>query len=305
MKLNYISVFAILMLFSCTNSGTKEPAAKTPEDGDIKRQLQVYNMQIIDAAKTKSFAKISNLYDEDAMLMAEYHPLIQNKKNIKRYYDEIFDRETLKKYSREIVEVLVFENRVIEIGLFTKILDNSEEFRGKYLTIWKLTNAQQLTLKAQVFGYLHQIEDPTTLLVTDVNTAELNEIETPWEMEAYNALNETNVIDRNPDRSANIYTKDAMYLPFADTIMAGRSTLLKHYQAYYKNPAKIDSIQVWTHDYDVVGDGYIRYTGFYVDWSVPGFSGNTQGAGISYWRRVEDNSLRIHRQIGTHIHKTE
>ncbi|GAA4275840.1 YybH family protein [Aquimarina mytili] len=305
MKLSYISVLVILIFFSCTNSSTKEPDIKTSEDRAIKKQLQQYNIRIIDAAKTKSFTKISDLYADDVMLMAEYHPLIKNKKNIKRYYDEIFDRETLKKYSREIIEITVFEKRVIEIGLFTKILDNAKEYRGKYLNVWKLSNDTQLTLKAQAFGYLHPIEDPNALIVEGINAVKYNAIGIPWEMEAYSALNKTNVMDRIPERSANGYTKDAMYLPFADTIKTGKATLIKHYKEYYKYPVKIDSIQGWTYDYDVVEDGYIRYTGFYVDWSVPEFSGNTQGSGISYWRRVEDNSLRIHRQIGTHIHKKE
>ncbi|GAA4272755.1 nuclear transport factor 2 family protein [Aquimarina gracilis] len=304
MKLNYISVFVILMFFSCTDSGTKQFTTQIPEKRDIRKQLHKYNEQIIDAAITKSFDKISGLYAEDALLMAEFHPLIQNTNNIKGYYNEIFEKESLKKYTREIIEVIVFENRVIEIGLFTKTLSNTKEYKGKYLNVWKLKD-KQLTLKAEAFGYLNHIKNPEALIAANVTVSKPYKVNIPWEMEAYNALNKTNVMDRIPERSANGYTEDAKYLPFADTIKVGKSALLKHYQAYYKNPAKIDSLQVWTYDYDVVDNGYIRYTGFYVDWTVPGFSGNTQGLGISYWQRLEDNTLRIHRQIGTHIHQKE
>jgi hypothetical protein len=235
--------------------------------------------------------------------MAEYNPLIQAKNNIKIYYDTIFIRENIKEYTRQTVDIVTFTDKIIEIGLFTKILENSEKFRGKYFNVWKLNNEGQLKLRAESFGYLHPVENPSTLLVPEASKSKPEAINIPLELDAYNALNETNVIDRIPERSANVYTDDAMYLPFADTIKTGKSDLLKHYTAYYQNPAKIDSIQVVTYAYDEVENGYIRYAGFYVDWSVPGFSGNTTGTGISFWRREKDNTLRMHRQIGLHIHK--
>ncbi|SHJ45345.1 hypothetical protein SAMN04488028_101171 [Reichenbachiella agariperforans] len=297
----YCAVLAVV-LASCIDTESRLPE----EEGAnvlIEEQLLQNSQKMIEAAKTKSFAKISNLYDKEAMLMAEYNPLITTRDNIKVYYEEIFGREDVKTYTRALIDTLVFEDRVIEIGLFTKVLDSSDVYRGKYFNVWKRDSAQHLTLLAEAFGYLHQVEAPSPLVVHSVAKAEVEAITIPWELEAYNALNETNVIDRIPEKSANAYSVDAMYLPFADTIQSGRSVLVQHYQDYYRHPAKIDSIQVIPFAVDTVDNGYIRYAGFYVDWSVPGFSGSTAGTGISYWRREEDRSLRIHRQIGLHIHR--
>jgi ketosteroid isomerase-like protein len=302
MRKYIILTYVLTILSSCENH-TNKNTNESRSSGSVGDFLYEYNQQIIKAAKIKSFDEISDLYDNESFLMAEYNPLIQSINNIKIYYDTIFARENIKEYSRQTVDIVEFTDRIIEIGLFTKILENSEKFSGKYFNVWKIDQEGQLKFRAESFGYLHQVDDPSMLLVPEASKIKPEFIDIPLELDAYNALNETNVIDRNPERSANIYADDAMYLPFADTIKSGKSNLLEHYQAYYQNPAKIDSIEVQTYAYDKVENGFIRYAGFYVDWTVPGFSGNTTGTGISFWRREKDNTLRMYRQIGLHIHK--
>ena len=259
--------------------------------------------KIVDAAKSKEFNKIALWYGDESMLMADYNPLIKSRDNIAIFYDSIFSREELSAYSREIVDVLELSNRVIEIGLFTKTFADFTKLEGKYLTVWQINREGLLEIRAESFGYLHEIDDPTTLLVPEASRSHPEPIDMPWELEAYHALGESNVVDRIAERSANTYTQEGMYLPFADTIKTGRSTLLSHYQAYYKYPVRIDSIQIFAFDYDTIEEGYIKYGGFYVDWSYPGFKGSTKGTGISFWRREQDNSLRIHRQIGLHTYQ--
>lgn len=299
---SYQLLLILALHFACSAPTIQESGdLSTPLD--LEQQISVYNAQIIEAAKTKSFAFISDLYDDQSLLMPEYNPLIQSPKNIQNYYEAIYKREEIETYSRETIDLLNLDNRFIEIGLFTKVLTNGKSYRGKYMNVWRIDEEQQLKLRAASFGYLHQIENPNHLIVKSAAIVPPKPITIPWELEAYNALNERSVIIRNPERSANAYSDDGMYLPFADTIKAGKENLLKHYQAYYHYPAKIDSIQGVTYAYDQVKDGYIRYTGFYVDWQVPGLAGNTIGTGISYWKRAADNSLRIHRQIGLHIHQ--
>jgi ketosteroid isomerase-like protein len=300
---NYILIVLTLAMFSACENSQKESIKEVELTETVETLLHEQNQKIINAAKTKSFNGISDLYNDESLLMAEYNPIIQTNRNIKIYYDTIFARENIIEYTRQTVDIVKCTDRIIEIGLFTKMLENSEIIRGKYFNVWARNNQGQLILRAESFGYLHQVENPSILLVPEASKSKPKAIDIPLELDAYNALNETNVIDRIPKRSANIYAEDAMYLPFADTIKTGKANLLKHYEAYYQNPAKIDSIQVITYAYDEVENGYIRYAGFYVDWSVPGFSGNTTGTGISYWRRENDNTLRMYRQIGLHIHK--
>lgn len=294
-------LLVLLSLFACAGQGPK--GSSNIPSKRVYEQLLENSAQIVDAAKSKEFENIAFWYDDESMLMADYNPMIKSRVNIAIFYDSIFSREELSAYSREIVDVLQLSNRVIEIGLFTKTFADFTKRKGKYLTVWQINSEGLLEIRAESFGYLHEIDDPTRLVVSEASRSHPQPIDMPWELEAYNALGESNVIDRIAERSVSAYTEDGMYLPFADTIKSGKSTLLSHYRAYYEHPVRIDSIQIFAFACDQVEDGYIKYGGFYVDWSFPGFAGNTVGTGISYWRRQEDNSLRIHRQIGLHIYQ--
>lgn len=283
-------------------------AQSTSDHATLKPLLAAKNARLIEAATSQSFDLIRDLYRPDALLMVEYHPLMDEAAEIELYYTTIFKRQKLTHYSRETIEVLPFTKWVMEIGLFRKELADGMVLRGKYINVWARTADGDLALKAEGFGYLHQIEDPVPLIVSGISdTAPPLQarpgLVVPREVKAYSAYNRTSVIDRNPVKSATGYTEDGAYFPYADTLKRGRTALIKHFEAYYFHPAKIDSLETWTYDLDEVSDGYIRYGKFYVDWTVPGFSGNTQGCGISYWKRLPDRSLRIHRQIGMHIHQ--
>ncbi|MHA7059576.1 Cif family virulence factor [Aquimarina sp. M1] len=293
--------FALMIVSSCGNANNKNTDASTPSR-NIENLLDEYNQKMIHAAKTKSFLGIRDLYDKESLLMTDYNPLIVNNNNIKIYYDTMFARQNIEEYRRQTVDVLEFTDKIIEIGLFTKFFENSEKLEGKYLNVWKKNTNGKLTLRAEGFGYLQQVDDPTIFLVAEASTSVLKAITIPRELEAYTVLGKSNVIARVPEKTADAYTDDGMYLPFADTIKTGETVLLNHFKAYYRNPATIDSLELMTYAYDTVDSGYIKYGGFYVSWTVPEFSGDAAGTGISYWRREKDNSLRIHRQIGLHTH---
>ncbi|WP_299901917.1 hypothetical protein [uncultured Aquimarina sp.] len=302
MKRYIVLIFSITTLIACENKENKRTVV-IEKPVTVENMLAKYNQMIIKAGKTNSFEIIQELYDSESLLMTDYNPLIVSDTNIKIYYDTIFNRRSIKEYNRKTLDILEFPKRIIEIGLFTKVFEDAEKVEGKYLNVWKYDGEGKLKLRAEAFGYLKGIEDPTKFLVPEASTTSLDPIKEPRELAAYSALGKSNVRARIPERTADSYTDDAIYLPFADTIKSGKSVLIEHYKGYYKHPATIDSLEVMTYAYDIVEDGYIKYGGFYVDWSVPGYSGNSTGTGISYWRREKDHSLRIHRQIGLHIHK--
>ncbi|MFD2561196.1 hypothetical protein [Aquimarina rubra] len=302
MKIYIVLGLALLTSLTCENAKKKEND-ESKQVRTAENLLQEYNQKISIATKTRSFEVIRDLYDKESLLMTDYNPVIVNHNNIKIYYDTIFARQNIKEYHRQTIDILEFTNRIIEIGLFTKVFENTEKLEGKYFNVWKKNAEGKLKLRAESFGYLKPIEDPTVFLVPEASTTVLNPIQAPRELAAYSALGKNNVIARVPEKTVDSYTDDAIYLPFADTIKTGKSVLLDHYKAYYHNPAKIDSLELITYAYDKVENGYIKYGGFYVEWTVPGFSGSTAGNGVSYWRREKDNSLRIHRQIGLHTYK--
>ena len=82
MRKYILLTFAFAILSSCENQKNKNTNESEPS-GSVANILYEYNQQIIKAAKTKSFDEISDFYDNESFLMAEYNPLIQAKNNIK------------------------------------------------------------------------------------------------------------------------------------------------------------------------------------------------------------------------------
>ncbi|MEZ4885593.1 MAG: hypothetical protein R3E32_12745 [Chitinophagales bacterium] len=304
----YVSIILTLLIvtFSCKEKmESKKNNVVSAED--LKGTVQKLNQSLIEAAKDKDFSKIIDLYMDEAIVLAEYNPLIDGKKQIENYYTEVFKKQNIEAYQKETEELFDFGETVLEIGNFKKKFSDKKYYEGKYFNVWKYKNDGNLLLKAEAFGYYHPIDTPANLRVLSIEEESLGLMprkgkKIPLELDAYDALNENCVRDRDTKKLIETYTEDATYYPFANTKKDGIENLKKHFIDYHKNPVKIDSIQVWTYDYEKVSDGIIQYSKFYVQWTVPGFTGNTQGTGLIFYKRREDNSLKIHRQIGLHIY---
>ncbi|MGB3151700.1 MAG: hypothetical protein WBB27_13655 [Maribacter sp.] len=298
----------ILAAIGCAGDQKKKDATSTVSD--IKGEIQTRNNALIEAAMMKDFNGIADIYAEDALLLAEYNPLIDGKEGIKKFYTEIFERQSPTKYQKETTELFDFGETILEIGTFRKSFPDGENRLGPYWHIWELQADGNLLLRAETFGYFDAIKKPSTMAVDSIEEAVWNlqareGVKIPLEYDAYGALMENIVRDRDTNKMLELYTKDGSYTPYVDTTKAGIANLSRHYYAYHKNPVVIDSIESATYDYIKVPNGVLRFTQFYVEWTVPGFSGMNQGTGMVYWKRQEDNSLKIHRQIGHHIYSKQ
>jgi len=301
---HFLSSTLALLLLGCSVKTADTPTAHSPQ---YAGQLKQLNQHITKAALNKDFQSIAYLYDENTLLLAEYQPMLDGIDLIKQYYNESFQRQDLTDYNRQTMEINDLGAFVLEIGLFDKTFADGRKVRGKYFSNWKKGQDGDLSLRAECFGFFGEPENKEIFRIEDLTDDHpplegRNGLKIPTEMQAYNALGENNVRDRDTKGVVNSYTKDGIYFPFADTAKVGYNELLTHFTGYHAPPAKIDSIEVWTHDFDVIDDGYIRYNKFYVKWTLPnGYTGETAGAGIVYWKRHEDGSLKKHRQVGTHI----
>lgn len=295
----------ISITFSCTNVDKKQEA--TLSDSEVKKKILTLNNALVEAAMSKNFDQVADIYAEDALLLAEYNPLIDGKAGIKKYYTEIFKRQNPRTYKKEMTELFNFGKTVLEIGTFQKFFADQEEQSGPYWNVWELQEEGILLLKSETFGFFDQIENPSTLVVDSIpeciwKMRARENIQIPLEYNAYGALMENIVRDRDTKKLLELYTEDGSYTPYLDTTKAGAINLSTHYYAYHKNPVVIDSIETSTYDYILVPNGVIWHTQFYVEWTVPELSGKNEGTGIVYWKRQDENSLRIHRQIGHHTY---
>jgi hypothetical protein len=77
--------------------------------------------------------------------------------------------------------------------------------------------------------------------------------------------------------------------------------LKPHFFAYSnRGTVTIDAVSCYTFAFENLGEYTLEYAMFKVRWSRPNVSGKTEGKGIRIWKRQEDKSLRLFREIGTH-----
>ena len=282
--------FLILMVTSHFSMLEAKAQEKT------KQALETLNERLIRAALNKDFESVEGLYSDSTILMAEYQPTLDGKLKIAAYYSEIFKRQDLKTYERRTMEVMDFGTLILEIGLFQKELANKEKLKGKYFNSWSRNSNGEFTLRAECFGFFGEPQNKEghrVMPLLDLNEPLIgrNGKKIPKEIQAYNAYGENLVRDRNTMGVVNSYTKDGVYFPFADTAKTGYKELLTHFTQYHSHPVKIDSIEVWTHDYDWVPGGLIKYNKFWVKWTVPdGYTGISSGLAYPIGRRSETNT---------------
>ncbi|MEQ8686192.1 MAG: DUF4440 domain-containing protein [Imperialibacter sp.] len=294
-KFFYLALFAALCFF-CT---TQQPSVPHQDPKELKTQVSQLNERLVEAAKDKNINAVIDRYAADAVLMAEYQPVIKGRKSIAAYYTALFAQQQVISYRKVTTELLDFDSTVLEMGTFTKKLANERGFQGKYWNVWRKTAEGDLLLQAETFGFFHPVDDPSEWVVEGL-PMEPSSVRTTVELDAYNALMENIVRDRDTETIISLFSEDAAYYPFADTTKTGRTGLHQHYTDYHRPPVTIDSIEVWSYDYLEVAEGIIELSQFYVEWSVPNLSGHTQGTGMRYWKRQPDHSLRLHRMIGLH-----
>lgn len=298
-----------VVLISC-NENLDRDTDTIASENNIEKAVEKLNQLLIQATLEKDFDLAKDIYLDSCLLLADYQPMLDGKSQVKAYYEEIFNRQTLTNYTKTTLEVFDFEKLVLEIGTFNKDFSDQESHRGKYFNVWQKSDTGELLLKAEAFGYFKNLDDPEALVVKELKDESIPLLgragkTIPMEIQAYHALGQNRVRDRDTKAVVDSYTPDGVYYPFADSAKTGYEGLLKHFTAYHKNPVKIDSIETWSYDYDLVKDGMIWYSKFYVKWTVPGYTGESSGTGISYWKRTKDNAWKKYRQIGMHIHDAD
>ena len=243
--------------------------------------------------------------------MPEYQLTLAGIGEVATFYKEIFRRQKIRSLKRSIEEFTFLDSTIVEIGTFTKEYTNTGSDslliqNGKYWNIWNAKSHVNYKLKGEVYGYFHPIDHPEALIV-QLHNRQPDEAEIsirkkiPFELKAYNALMEKGVKNRDGILRSMFFMNDARVMPFADSTVNGIEKIRPYLIAYSnRGHVSIDSIMCYTYDFENAGDFILEYDMFKVKWSVPEFSGKTEGKGIRIWKRQEDKSLRLYREIGTH-----
>ncbi len=290
-------------------------AGRTPtvEMETAENELRQLTRQLTDAEIADDLETFLEHYNPDAVSMPEYQLTLEGQDEIGNFYREIFARQKIRSFERVPREYIHLDSMIVEIGTFKKEYSDSTNdsvqiLRGKYWYVWKRKSDTGYKISGESFGFFHHVPHPERMVVlgskTQPDESRLQpKKEIPFELKAYNALMEKGVRTRDGVLRSGFFTGDGSFNPFADTTVTGMAEIKPYLIAYSsRGTVRIDSIMCYTYDFEQEGDLILEYDMFKVKWSVPDFSGRTEGKGIRIWKRQADHSLRLFREIGTHNH---
>jgi ketosteroid isomerase-like protein len=297
-----LMAYAIVLFLFCTSASEK----------DIKKlRITKLSEKLTLAEQEDDLESFLSFYHKNAISMPEYQLLLQGEKEIKSFYKEIFQRQVIKTYKRTPHELIDQGKTIIEIGTFTKQfsnvgVDSVLTQQGKYMNVWEEGEKGEIKLKGEAFGYFHPIEKQE-LLVAELGKEKFEsrnsslDSELPFELMAYNALMEKQVQTRDGNSRSRFYSTNAMIMPFQEPNVTGNEKIKAYLIEYSKRGSvSIDSVAIYTYHYENLKDYKLEYFKFRVQLHSGTYVGKVAGKGIRLWKRVEDGSLRMYREIGTH-----
>jgi ketosteroid isomerase-like protein len=298
------------LVISCSSEPTSEekPAVS-------KEQIQLLTNEMVKAEVNDDLGAFLSFYEPDAISMPEYQPTLDGVGQIEAFYSAIFRRQEVAAYNKEAKEIFELDSLVLEIGRFNKdysvaVADTMLTQQGEYWHVWRKQPDGSLKIEGEAFGFFHPIDNAESLTVAfrddgwnkPINGSREG-VEYPFELRAYNSMMEKGVQTRDGEFRSNYFTEDGAFKPFAEPVVSGMAEIKPYLIAYSKRgQVKIDSVSVFTYDSRYLDGFVLEYDMFRVRWTANDFHGRTEGKGIRLWKRMDDHSLRLFREIGTHNH---
>ena len=134
MKTIYLSLFATLFLYSCS-----QPV----DQAAIKSEIEKVNQEFANAVSARNTDALTQLYTEDARLMFPHMPAVRGRENIKGFFKQSFDAGiTGIKLTTE--EVNATNEFAIEFGRYELFAGEQTIDEGKYLVEWRKVDGKWL-----------------------------------------------------------------------------------------------------------------------------------------------------------------
>lgn len=310
-KTNFICLPLLVALF--TSCSSDRGASDKPMTS--KEEIQSLTTKIVEAEIADDLSSFLSFYKADAISMPEYQPTLDGLPQIEAFYSEIFKRQDIVSFAKTTEEIFDLDNLIIEIGLLNKsyrvaVADTIITQHGEYWHVWQKQPDGSLRIEGEAFGFFHPIDDPEALTVVfkeDGWNRPINGpregVEYPFELRAYNSMMEKGVQTRDGEFRSNYFTEDGAFKPFAEPVVSGMAKIKPYLIAYsQRGHVTIDSVSVFTYDSRYLDGFVLEYDMFRVRWTSGESHGRTEGKGIRLWKRMNDHSLRLFREIGTHNH---
>lgn len=272
----------------------------------LKDQLQSINLELAASLEKGDVQKLMSYYDDSAICMPEYHASLYRKQDVQHFYGERFKTTVIADYVKKIFEVAVFGNYVTEIGTFTSTLAKRGKapvlYNGKYFNVWK-KGKDGLKIVSEVWGSTSYIDRS---LLFDSTEHYASGWMPPLKVDALtkeimgsNQQITKAVLGRDAKGQYELFTEDAIYMPYYDTLYLGKEKIARYFEEHYAPEVNTDSLNILTSRTIDLGNFVIEYGYYSVVWSAGKDRGRLTGKSTNLWKRDKKGWLR-YRQLVTH-----
>ncbi|PIF29909.1 hypothetical protein CLU81_0293 [Flavobacterium sp. 9] len=308
MRNSYLWIVIMFLLFS--KSFGQEPISKDVEQW--KEKLKSINSELANAFVNKDINVVMKYYDDkEPTCMPEYYTAIYTKNGIKSYYEQWFENVTINTYKRDIYEVQLIKNYLIEIGTFTNNFTRNGGalfvYEGKYMNVWRIEKNQDLKLISEIWGANSAVDksnfsflkpQASIMPKLGVNKAISDEVN------KRNKRIAELVKKRDGEKHATeFFEKDAIYMTYDTPMLVGIDNIKPYFQEHEKpNGVSIDAIQIRASTMIALGKFVLEYGYYYVDVSWDNKKGRAivTGKSTNLWKRDEKGILMLYRQMVNH-----
>ncbi|RKR04760.1 hypothetical protein C8C83_4093 [Flavobacterium sp. 90] len=300
---------AILLLFGMQLSAQGQ-LNKSAEEW--KEKLKSINSELANAFINKDINVVMSYYDDkQPTCMPEFHMALYTKGGIQYYYEQWFKNVTISTYKRDIYEVLLIKNYLIEIGTFTnnftRVGGSPFVYEGKYMNVWRIEKNQDLKLISEIWGANTAVDKSNFSFIKPQASIMPKLVVNKAVSDEVNKRNDgiaKLVKERKGEKHATeFFEKDAIYMTYDTPMLVGMDNIKPYFMEHEKpNGVSIDFIQIKASTMISLGKFVLEYGYYYVDvsWDNKKGKATVTGKSTNLWKRDENGTLMLYRQMVNH-----
>lgn len=297
------TLFSIFIFLGILVNLTSQTVGDVVEDAFF----QINNQAHAKAFQDEDVSFLLQGVSEDIRLMPEFQSTIISKSNAEAYYEAFFDRFDISSCERRSFEVTDIGMYVVELGHFNmEIQDDKKDYsiQSRYFCIWEKQGGDLIkTIEAWNYSHATDLQDrlrfqevPSLIPAFAAHVPIADNIS--FELQALNVLMSNIIIRHDHEVWSQFFSDDAMFVYTANPIYQGRQQL----DAFIKRHA-VEEIGVFEH-LDIRNDTILESGNYVIElashianYRSGHYSGINTGKDLRIWRREENGTLKIFRQI--------
>lgn len=273
--------------------------------------LQQYREIYIAALVSEDSKALLTHHAEQTRLMPEANPTIFGRENASLYFEAFFERFEIDQYEKKPLKYIDMGEAIMEVGTFRLKMRNAKgdqrHLSGNYANLWKKTVNDTWVIEADVWNYDQWVDFKEELVfvgVPSVRTALQARVQPEnaqtIELEAYQLLNATAVMQGDARAVSYVYAEDALIFPNYDGALQGRPAIYEWWQRHMLELPIFDFIHNRTDKIESFGGYLVQFSSHTAAWRTDNDSGISTGKHLRVWLKDTDGILKAQFSISAY-----